>query len=101
VTEKMTDNARETHTNDGGHHRRFQDRGDGSETARAGEFFGTKQSGIPGLQIANLVRDREILELAKDEATAFVNAPPTPEEFETGPLPTSATTGSAAMAWCR
>jgi len=37
-----------------------------------GEFFGTRQSGLPELRVANLVRDREILELAKGEAAQFV-----------------------------
>lgn len=33
-----------------------------------GEFFGTRQHGLPELRIANIVRDRDILELAKKEA---------------------------------
>ena len=33
-----------------------------------GEFFGTRQSGIPGLRFANLLRDTEILEQARSEA---------------------------------
>jgi ATP-dependent DNA helicase RecG len=37
-----------------------------------GEFFGTKQSGIPGLRIANLFRDADILELARSEAQALI-----------------------------
>jgi ATP-dependent DNA helicase RecG len=37
-----------------------------------GEFFGTRQAGLPDFRIANLVRDRELLELAKREASAFV-----------------------------
>ena len=37
-----------------------------------GEFFGTRQSGLPELRVANLMRDREILELAKGEAAQFV-----------------------------
>jgi ATP-dependent DNA helicase RecG len=37
-----------------------------------GEFFGTKQAGMPGLRVANLVRDRKLLELAKIEANSFV-----------------------------
>src|ERR1700740_2096249 len=37
-----------------------------------GEFFGTRQAGLPDFRIANLVRDRELLELAKREAAAFV-----------------------------
>jgi ATP-dependent DNA helicase RecG len=37
-----------------------------------GEFFGTRQAGLPDFRVANLVRDRELLELAKREASAFV-----------------------------
>jgi ATP-dependent DNA helicase RecG len=38
-----------------------------------GEFFGTKQAGIPSFRVANIIRDRELLEAAKREA-AFVMA---------------------------
>ena len=37
-----------------------------------GEFFGTKQAGMPGLRVANLLRDRKLLELAKVEAARLV-----------------------------
>jgi ATP-dependent DNA helicase RecG len=37
-----------------------------------GEFFGTRQAGLPDFRVANLLRDRELLELAKHEASAFV-----------------------------
>jgi ATP-dependent DNA helicase RecG len=37
-----------------------------------GEFFGTRQAGIPEFRVANLVRDRAMLELAKTEAASFV-----------------------------
>jgi ATP-dependent DNA helicase RecG len=37
-----------------------------------GEFFGTRQSGALGFQIANPLRDREVLELARREAFAIV-----------------------------
>ena len=47
-----------------------------------GEFFGTRQWGIPAFRIANLLRDQEILEWAKREATAFVDHPESPDEFE-------------------
>ncbi|MCX5688161.1 MAG: helicase-related protein [Candidatus Omnitrophica bacterium] len=33
-----------------------------------GEFFGTKQHGLPELKIANIIRDRGLLEIAKQEA---------------------------------
>jgi ATP-dependent DNA helicase RecG len=37
-----------------------------------GEVFGTRQAGLPDFRIANLVRDREVLEVAKEEAARFV-----------------------------
>ena len=40
-----------------------------------GEFFGTRQAGLPDFRVANLVRDRQLLELAKMEAARFANAP--------------------------
>jgi ATP-dependent DNA helicase RecG len=46
-----------------------------------GEFFGTKQSGLPALRIANIIRDKEILELARGEAQAFISNPPSPDEL--------------------
>jgi ATP-dependent DNA helicase RecG len=44
-----------------------------------GEFFGTRQAGLPDFRVANLVRDRQLLELAKMEAARFANAPVTPK----------------------
>jgi ATP-dependent DNA helicase RecG len=41
-----------------------------------GEFFGTKQSGLPALQIGNILRDADILEIARNEAASFVAHPP-------------------------
>ncbi len=38
-----------------------------------GEFFGTRQAGLPDFRVANLVRDRQLLELAKQEAARFAN----------------------------
>jgi ATP-dependent DNA helicase RecG len=38
-----------------------------------GEFFGTRQSGSLGFQIANPLRDRELLELARREAFALAD----------------------------
>jgi len=42
-----------------------------------GEFFGTRQAGMPEFRVANLVRDRAVLELAKTEASRFVEKPDT------------------------
>ena len=36
-----------------------------------GEFFGTKQAGLPEFRVANLARDRDLLELARQEAAHF------------------------------
>jgi ATP-dependent DNA helicase RecG len=47
-----------------------------------GEFFGTKQSGLPSLKIANILRDPDILSAAKQEARAFVENPPSREDFQ-------------------
>jgi ATP-dependent DNA helicase RecG len=40
-----------------------------------GEFFGTRQAGLPSFRVANLIRDRQILELAKREAGAVLAGP--------------------------
>jgi ATP-dependent DNA helicase RecG len=40
-----------------------------------GEFFGTRQAGLPEFRVANLLRDRAILELAKTEAARFAEKP--------------------------
>ncbi len=40
-----------------------------------GEFFGTKQAGLPSFQVANLLRDRELLEAAKREAKFVLEGP--------------------------
>ncbi len=40
-----------------------------------GEFFGTRQAGLPEFRVANLIRDRAVLELAKAEAAKFAESP--------------------------
>ncbi len=40
-----------------------------------GEFFGTRQAGMPSFQVANLIRDRQLLEAAKREAAAVLDGP--------------------------
>jgi len=40
-----------------------------------GEFFGTRQAGMPNFQVANLIRDRQLLEAAKREAAAVLDGP--------------------------
>ena len=41
-----------------------------------GEFFGTKQSGVPDLNVANLMRDVKLLEYARQEAFAIIEEDP-------------------------
>ena len=38
-----------------------------------GEFLGQRQSGLPGFRVANLIRDAEILQHARDIAFRIVN----------------------------
>jgi ATP-dependent DNA helicase RecG len=40
-----------------------------------GEFFGTRQSGLPSFRVANIIRDAELLEAAKREAAAVLAGP--------------------------
>lgn len=50
-----------------------------------GEFFGTRQAGLPEFRVANLMRDRALLELAKAEAGRFAEQPdPAISREETG-----------------
>lgn len=41
-----------------------------------GEFLGTRQSGMPDFRVANIVRDSRILEIARDEAEAWLKRDP-------------------------
>ena len=38
-----------------------------------GELLGTKQSGLPEFRIGNIVRDQELLELARREAEFYLS----------------------------
>ena len=40
-----------------------------------GEFFGTRQAGLPQFRVVDLLRDRKTLELTKREAAQFVENP--------------------------
>jgi ATP-dependent DNA helicase RecG len=40
-----------------------------------GEFFGTKQAGLPSFRVANIIRDHQLLEAAKREAAAVLAGP--------------------------
>jgi ATP-dependent DNA helicase RecG len=79
VTGKLNDTARErirtlVESNDGFYIAEMDMRLRGP-----GEFFGTKQSGLPSLRVANIIRDADILEIARAEALSFVEHPPSPD----------------------
>jgi ATP-dependent DNA helicase RecG len=81
VTERVNDAARErirtmVDTNDG-----FQIAEMDLKLRGPGEFFGTRQSGLPSLRVANILRDQEILEVARDHAQEFMERPPSNAEF--------------------
>jgi ATP-dependent DNA helicase RecG len=40
-----------------------------------GEFFGTRQAGIPNFRVADLLRDRDLLEAARKEARYVLAGP--------------------------
>ena len=61
-----------------------------------GEFFGTRQAGLPDFRVANLLRDRKWLELAKMEAARFANAPASQTGSEN-----EATEAERARVWAR
>ncbi len=41
-----------------------------------GEFYGTRQSGLPSLRIANILRDVDILDVAREDAFSLVKLDP-------------------------
>ncbi|HLK64755.1 MAG TPA: ATP-dependent DNA helicase RecG [Bryobacteraceae bacterium] len=79
VTEKLNDTARErirtlVESTDGFYISEMD-----LKLRGMGEFFGTKQSGMPSLRMADIIRDAEILEVARREAMDFVARPPSEE----------------------
>jgi ATP-dependent DNA helicase RecG len=81
VTEKMNDTARErirtlVESTDGFYISEMD-----MKLRGHGEFFGTKQSGVPAFRMADLQRDSEILEVARREAMDFIANPPSPEDL--------------------
>jgi ATP-dependent DNA helicase RecG len=51
-----------------------------------GQVLGERQHGLPELRLASVVRDRDLLTLARDDAFAIVAADPTLSAPEHGPL---------------
>jgi ATP-dependent DNA helicase RecG len=83
VTEKMNDTARErirtlVESTDGFYISEMD-----LKLRGPGEFFGTKQSGLPSLRVANILRDTDLLEIARREANDFVARPPSEDDLKT------------------
>jgi ATP-dependent DNA helicase RecG len=55
----------------------------------AGDFFGTRQAGMPTFRLIDLVRDRELMEVAQREATAWLQSE----------APRAAAVGELLQAW--
>jgi len=80
VTGKLSDAGRErirtlVKSNDGFHIAEMDLRLRGP-----GEFFGTRQSGVPALRVANILRDTDILEVARGHAQSFIAQPASEDE---------------------
>jgi ATP-dependent DNA helicase RecG len=81
ITEKMNDAARErirtlVESTDGFYISEMD-----LKLRGPGEFFGVRQSGIPSLRVADILRDGEILEIARREAMDFIAKPPSEEDL--------------------
>jgi ATP-dependent DNA helicase RecG len=79
VTEKMNDTAKErirtlVESTDGFYISEMD-----LKLRGPGEFFGTKQSGLPALRVADILRDGDLLEIARREAVDFIARPPSEE----------------------
>ena len=89
VTEKLNDTARErirtlVESTDGFYISEMD-----LKLRGPGEFFGTKQSGIPALRVANILRDPDILEAARRRELALAL-----DRFEPGPQVSRCNRGS-------
>ncbi len=64
------------HTNDG-----FKIAEEDLRMRGPGEFFGTRQSGLPDLRAANIIRDADLLEIARSEAMQLLEQAPQLEQY--------------------
>ena len=81
VTGKLSDTGRErirtlVSSNDGFHIAEMD-----LKLRGPGEFFGTRQSGVPALRVGNILRDTDILEIARGHAQSFVTQPRSEDEM--------------------
>ena len=90
------------HPHAGGFERRLLHRRDGSEAARAGRILRDEAIGSAGAcRSATSCAITDVLEVARNEAQAFVANPPSQDGVRARRRRTSAIIGSGATAWCR
>ena len=77
VTSKTERRRARTHPHHGGFDRWLLHRGDGFEAARTGRILrNAGNPDLPALRIGNIIRDQDVLEVARSEAQAFIANPP-------------------------
>jgi ATP-dependent DNA helicase RecG len=76
MAEKMTENSRERLQAMLRHTSGFDIAEDDLRLRGPGEFFGTKQSGLPEISYGDIIRDYKIIEAARKEASAIIEKDP-------------------------
>jgi ATP-dependent DNA helicase RecG len=76
MAERMTENSRERLQAMLRHTSGFDIAEDDLRLRGPGEFFGTKQSGLPEISYGDIIRDYKIIEAARKEASAIIKKDP-------------------------
>ena len=66
-----------------------------------GEFFGTRQAGMPSFRVANLLRDLELLQVARREAAWMLDQPKLGDEAQVSPEEVQAAVNHMRTHWNR
>ena len=68
-----------------------------------GEFFGTRQAGMPSFRVANIIRDAQLLEVARREAAAVLAGPnaESPPKKSAAPWCICGRSGNTRMGWSK
>lgn len=90
ISDHVTDSVKKRlsflcHTTDGFEVAKFD-----LETRGPGDFFGSRQHGLPSLRVANLATDTRALYAAQSEAQALLEQDPALQSEENAPLRTAA-----------
>jgi ATP-dependent DNA helicase RecG len=76
MAERLTENSRERLQAMLRHTSGFDIAEDDLRLRGPGEFFGTKQSGLPEISYGDIIRDHKIIEAARKEASAIIDKDP-------------------------